>query len=314
MKDKKIDISISLNKDIKGYINLIAIEKGLSDNTIESYKNDIRKFAYWLQEKGREDFKKVGKKDIEEYLYSMSISRGEDDDSSVLENASINRNISSLKGLYKYLSDRYDLETDPMENISTVKKQLGLPTVLSVDDIESMIASQRGGDVLQQRNSTIVEVMYSSGLRVFELLNMRLSWFIAEARVLRVFGKGSKERLVPLGSKAFESLRDYIATTRTYLLKENSEDYVFLNNRGNILSRMGLWKIIRKVAKDAGLDKDIYPHILRHSFATHLIEGGADIRLVQEMLGHSSISTTQIYTHLDKDAIKNVHSRYLPRK
>jgi integrase/recombinase XerD len=206
------------------------------------------------------------------------------------------------------------ITSNPMEKISAPKLSKNLPLVLSINEIDGMLSKPDTNNKLGLRDKALLVVFYACGLRVSELINLKLSSLYFDEEIIRVFGKGSKERLVPIGRSAIEWTKKYIKTGRPLLIKDlKSENYLFLNIRGAKLSRMGIWKIVDKYAKEAGITKEVHPHTFRHSFATHLLEGGADLRAVQEMLGHADISTTQIYTHVDREYIKQEHRQFHPR-
>ncbi len=224
------------------------------------------------------------------------------------------RYFSSLKGFFLYLLKNNYIIKNPLEKISAPKLSKKLPEVLNINEVDKILAQPNVSDTLGLRNKAILELLYACGTRVSELTNLKLSDLFLNEEVIRVFGKGSKERLIPIGSSAIEWVGKYIKESRSVLLRiSKSGNYVFLNSRGSKLSRMGIWKIIDRYVKEAGIQKEVHPHTFRHSFATHLLEGGADLRAVQEMLGHADISTTQIYTHIDRDYIKQVHKQFHPR-
>ncbi|NMB82602.1 MAG: tyrosine recombinase XerD, partial [Ignavibacteria bacterium] len=224
------------------------------------------------------------------------------------------RYMSSLKGFFGYLQDNNYIEVNPTEKLLSVKKSRKLPAVLSIQEIELILNSPDTNDLTGLRDKAILELFYSSGLRVSELINLKINDLFFNDEVIRVFGKGSKERIVPIGSSAIKWVNEYLIKSRPSLEKKSkSQNFVFLNKRGSKLSRMWIWKIVSKYSSDAGIKKEIHPHTFRHSFATHLLEGGADLRAVQEMLGHADISTTQIYTHINREYIKQVHKDHHPR-
>ena len=300
-----MSLNLHYKKDIKSFLNFIALEKGLSENTKQSYEFDLVKFAEYLQNLDTE-FKDVKFKHLTDYL-SLLNDIG-------LSAATRSRYISSLRSFYKYMQGIHKVEVNLAENLDLPKKGRELPDTLTIEDITLVIDSIGVEDKYDLRDKAMVELLYSCGLRVSELINLKIKDIYFEEQYLRVFGKGSKERIVPYGSKAANILEKYLADSRPYFFKpERSDNIMFLNAKGSKISRMGIWKIIQKRA--AVLDKEIHvhPHLFRHSFATHLIEGGADLRIVQELLGHSDISTTQIYTHLDKEHIFEVHKYFHPR-
>ncbi len=295
-----------MNIFLKEYLTVLRLEKNLSDNTIESYKNDISALFRFL-----EDFKIEDPSDIRsghlisffKELFNIGIS-----------SSSAARYYSSIKGFLNYLLGCKYIKDNPIEKVPTPKLAKHLPPVLSVNEIDSILSKPDIKDKLGLRDKAILETFYACGLRVSELINLKLSDLFFEEEIIRAFGKGSKERLIPIGGSAREWVTNYLKHSRPLLQKKmKSENYLFLNGRGTKLSRMGVWKIVERYVKEAGIEKEVHPHTFRHSFATHLLEGGADLRAVQEMLGHADISTTQIYTHIDREYIKQVHKEFHPR-
>lgn len=298
-------LEIIYKKEIKSFLNFISLEKGLSENTKQSYEFDLIKLAEFLQSKNIE-FKNVKLKDLTDYLNLLS--------DIGLSASTRSRYISSIRSFYKYLQNINKIEVNFAENLDLPKKARELPETLTVEDVVQIIDSINEDDKYELRDKAMLEVLYSCGLRVSELINLKIKDIYFEEQYIRVFGKGSKERIVPYGDKAAEIFEKYLSDSRPYFYKpDKSENYMFLNVKGSKLSRMGIWKIIQKRSSVLNKDIHVHPHLFRHSFATHLIEGGADLRIVQELLGHSDISTTQIYTHLDKEHIFEVHRYYHPR-
>ncbi len=297
----------------KQFLNHLRLEKALSENTISNYSYDIKYFINYLtDERKLSDIQNVDEETVEKYVYFLRNQKNKNGDYYSVK--SINRYISTLKSFFKFLLSERVISKNPSEIIESPKTARNLPQVLSVREIDSMFSKTDNSDVLGLRDRAIMEVMYASGLRVSEVTSLVISNILTGEGILRIFGKGSKERIVPIGSSALQYLGKYIEKSRPYLKKPYSDDTVFLNHRGRKMSRMAVWNIISKYAKTAGIKKSIHPHTLRHSFATHLLEGGADIRIIQEMLGHSDISTTQIYTHVDREYLIEVHKTYHPRK
>ena len=288
------------------YLAILKLERNLSDNSINSYRSDLNKFIGFLNEAKINDLSEVSHKMIAEFVQRLK--------KEGLSSSSIARYLSSIRGFFDYLIASNYLEKDPTEKVSSTKIARNLPVVLSFDEVEKILDLPRDDDKLGLRDKAILELLYSSGLRVSELIDLKVSDLILDAEMIRVLGKGSKQRIVPIGSSAIKWLNNYMTKSRPLLEKKaKSKNYVFLNTRGTKLSRMGVWKIVDKYTKEAGIKKEVHPHTFRHSFATHLLEGGADLRSVQEMLGHSDISTTQIYTHIDREYIKQVHKDFHPR-
>lgn len=291
---------------LKEYLTVLRFEKNLSDNTLKSYENDIKKILFFFEEGNINDLNDVDAGLISKYFERQ---RKEGIDSSTVA-----RYMSSIKGFWNYLLSNNYVEKNPTEKLASVKKSRTLPVVLSFDEVEKILSCPDTKDLFGLRDKAILELFYSSGLRVSELTNLKLSDLFFDEEIIRVFGKGSKERIVPVGSSAIKWINEYLKSSRPYLTKKTkSENYIFLNRRGSKLSRMWIWKIFNQYSKEAGIKKEIHPHTFRHSFATHLLEGGADLRAVQEMLGHADISTTQIYTHVDREYIKQVHRDHHPR-
>ncbi|MDD5362896.1 MAG: site-specific tyrosine recombinase XerD [Ignavibacteria bacterium] len=296
----------------KLFLNHLRLEKALSENTISNYSLDIRFFINYLTEKKKvTDAKSISEGVIENYIFYLRNLKNKKDDYYSVK--SINRYISSIKSFFKFLASEKIIDKNPSEIIETPKISRNLPQVLTIGEIDSILKLTDNSDVLELRDRAIMETMYASGLRVSEVVNLILPNIFFDEGILRIFGKGSKERIVPIGSSALQYINKYLEKSRPYLRKPYSEDTVFLNHRGRKLTRMAIWNIISKYAKKAGIKKQIHPHTFRHSFATHLLEGGADIRIIQEMLGHSDISTTQIYTHIDREYLIEVHKTFHPR-
>lgn len=291
---------------LKEYLTLLKLERNLSENTTTAYKNDLLSCFQFLESKDVEDLSEIKYHHFTNFFSQLH--------KAGLTNSSIARYFSSLKGFFTFLLLSHYIEKNPMEKISPPKLRKTLPEVLTINEIDAVFKVPNVEDKFGLRDRAILEVLYACGLRVSELINLKISDLFLSDDAIRVFGKGSKERIVPIGRSAISWLEEYFSKSRVLLEKKSkSENYVFLNTRGTKLSRMGIWKIISKYVKEAGIIKPVHPHTFRHSFATHLVEGGADLRAVQEMLGHADISTTQIYTHLDRDFVKQEHKKYHPR-
>lgn len=288
------------------YLAYLKFEKNLSIHSVNSYESDISKFLFHLNAKNIVDLNEINSKYISEYFELLR-------DVGISSSTSA-RYLSALKGFFKYLASQEYIERDPAEILSARITERKLPSVLSFDEISKITESPDTSRILGLRDRAILELFYSCGLRVSELINIKINDLFFDDEVIRVLGKGSKLRIIPIGSTAVEWINEYLVRGRPSLEKRmKSENIIFLNNRGTKLSRMGIWKIVDKYVNESGVDKEVHPHTFRHSFATHLLEGGADLRAVQEMLGHSDISTTQIYTHIDKDYVKQMHKDYHPR-
>ncbi|MCL2799884.1 MAG: site-specific tyrosine recombinase XerD [Endomicrobia bacterium] len=292
---------IDLKKTLDDFISYITVEKGLSKNTALAYRTDLAKFAVFCKEKNisAEQFKHH---DITDFLWEMKM-KG-------LKPRSIYRMMESLRQFYKFLNAEELVKNNPTSYLAAPKIPEHLPGMLSFEEVTKLLNSINGVDEMNVRNRAMLELLYATGLRVSELINLKYSNINIEERFLRVIGKGSKERLVPFGKKAGDFLKIYLNKRKP---KTSEEDALFITRLGKKISRVEFWRQLKNIAKNAGINKNITPHTLRHSFASHLLSGGADIRFVQEMLGHSSISTTQIYTHLDNDKIKQQHKKFHPR-
>jgi len=292
---------------LKDYITFLRIEKNLSPNTIEAYDRDLKRYLLFLQEDEHiKDLNFVKQKHIRSYIRALNEVH--------LSVTSINRAFSSIRSFHNYLSGEEIIKTNPILMLDTPKVPRKLPIVLSPQEIETILATVDITTNLGKRDLAVLEILYSGGLRVTELVDLKLIDLLLDAEMLRVTGKGNKVRLVPLGPRAIKCLNDYYKTVRSGLARKNQNNgKIFLSRNGKPLTRMMVWIIIKKYVAMTNIKKDISPHTFRHSFATHLLEGGADLRAVQEMLGHSDISTTQIYTHLDKEYLKEVHRTFHPR-
>ena len=290
----------------KGFKAYLQLEKSLSDNSVEAYLRDVEKLTeYLLTSKTMKNPAEIELKDLQAFVKWVA--------ELGMTATSQARIISGIRGFYKYCLLEDISKTDPSTLLDAPKTIRLLPDTLSFEEIESMIAAIDLSRAEGHRNKAILETMYSCGLRVSETINLQLSCLFFNEGYIRVIGKGDKERLVPIGSDAMKYIRLYVETDRKQIrIKKDFEDIVFLNNRGTSLSRVMVFYIIKDLALKANITKVISPHTFRHSFATHLVEGGADLRAVQEMLGHESITTTEIYTHLDKEFLRSTLQRFHP--
>jgi integrase/recombinase XerD len=293
--------------EIEGFKNYLKIEKGLSDNSIHAYITDLYKLVQFLKEKkyeiSPEQVKLNHLKEMIEWVNNKGISP-----------RTQARIISGIKSFYKYLLIEEKVDRDPTALLETPKVGRKLPEILAVEEIDTIINAVDTKKPEGQRNKAILETLYSCGLRVSELIDLKISNLFFESGFVKIEGKGSKERLVPISTKAIKEINLYLSEYRRNLkVHEDHEDILFLNRRGKKLSRVMIFTIIKNITKKLGFEKNISPHTFRHSFATHLIDGGANLRAVQEMLGHESIITTEIYTHLDKEYLKNTITQYHPR-
>ncbi|MFB1098899.1 MULTISPECIES: site-specific tyrosine recombinase XerD [Bacillaceae] len=293
-----------MQEALDDFIHYLQIERGLSENTLQSYARDLRTYARYLQENEVKEWAQVTRAKLTAYLRWLH-----DEGKSA---ATIARTLSSIRLFHQFMLREYGLKEDPSIHIDTPKKERKLPKILSSDEVDKLLTCP-GTDILTIRNRAMLETLYATGLRVSELLALELDDLHLEMGFVRCFGKGSKERIVPLGDMAKARLEDYLNRSRKMLLKSKASDILFVNHHGNPLSRQGFWKVLKQIAREAGIQKEITPHTLRHSFATHLLENGADLRAVQEMLGHADISTTQIYTHVTKTRLKDIYKTHHPR-
>lgn len=285
------------------YLDHLAVEKGLSDLTVRAYKADVLDYVGFVKRSGVSDPAKITFDLTISFLAEMEKSKGR---------ASRARLLSAVKGFHRFLYRERVLLDLEIEGVKAPKVSRTIPFVLSQGEVERLLLVETGSR-FEVRDRALFELAYSTGLRVSELCGLKMEQVDIERRLVRVRGKGGKERIVPFGSKAHGALGDWMQGGRQKMLKDSNPAELFLNSRGGKLSRVGFWKILKKRAERADLPSDVTPHTLRHSFATHLIEGGADLRAVQELLGHSSISTTQIYTKLDMDYLLEVHKSFHPR-
>jgi integrase/recombinase XerD len=284
---------------LRSFLDSLYIEKGLSKNTVSSYKNDITSFSSWC-DKEHLDRLKITDLNLNNYISNL-FSIG-------LKSSSINRKISSIKHFYLFLLKKKVIKNSPADEITSPKQEKYLPTSMSEDEVESLLGSPKSSIKIERRDKAMIEILYATGMRISELVNLKLTDIDFNRSVLKVFGKGSKERLVPYGEKAAEALRIYLEDRK----KLNSKD-VFLSNRGTRITRGAFWQRIKIYIKRENLKSSISPHTLRHAFATHLLNRGADLRSVQILLGHSDLSTTQIYTHIAKKRLGEILKKHHPR-
>ena len=292
---------------LERFADFLALERGSAVRTQEAYARDVARFADFALVKGAAGPPAVTPKLLREFVYQLK--------DLGLSPASIRRNVSAVRSYFRFLVGDGIVARDPSERLDTPKRWRTLPEVLSVAEIQKLLAAPTMDDPLYFRDRAMLELAYGAGLRVSEWIGIGVRDAMLDEGLVRVFGKGSRERLVPIGRSAIGALAIYVRELRPALDRNAGKGggALFLNARGTPLSRMGAWKILRKYVKRSGITKRVYPHTLRHSFATHLLEGGADLRAVQEMLGHADISTTQIYTHVDREYLRQVHRRYHPR-
>ena len=291
---------------LERFRDYLALEAGNSPHTVENYLRDVRRLVEYGSSRKIRTPGEVTAAQLREFIYFLK--------DLGLAATTIRRQISALRTYYKFLVGEGIVARDPSERIESPKRWRTLPSVLTVTDVERLLAAPNTDEPLAIRDRALLEFAYATGVRVSELVGLTLQDILFEEGVARVFGKGAKERLVPVGRRALGAVALYAREIRPTLEKRGvGRGALFLNARGGPLSRVGAWGVIKKMAKRAGLTKRVTPHTLRHTFATHLLEGGADLRAVQEMLGHADLSTTQLYTHVDRDYLRSVHKSYHPR-
>ncbi len=290
---------------IEEYLRYLTVERGLAENSLAAYARDLRRITGHLKHAGSSALQEVSRGQVARLLLTL---REEG-----LAPRTVARHIASLRGLFRFLLAQGHVKDDPTAHLESPSPWMRLPGVLSQEEVERLLAALVTSNPLGIRDKAMLEVLYAAGLRVSELVTLRLSDVDLEVGYVRCQGKGGKDRVVPLGSDAQTAVRQYLATSRPHLQKGRSSPVLFLNRLGGPMTRQGFWKLLRAHAVAAGIDRRVTPHTLRHSFATHLLERGADLRAVQMMLGHADISTTQIYTHVSRAHLKAVYNRYHPR-
>lgn len=287
------------------FLDYLIVEKGLSENTREAYGSDLYKFIAYLEEKKIKDVNNVTRGDITDYLMHEK-EKG-------INPNSLSRNLVSIRMFFRFLVINNYLEQDITNVLDSPRLWKILPEVLSEQEVEKLLKAPDTRTKYGLRDKAIIELMYAAGLRVSELVNLNMSDINIDVGFLRCMGKGSKERIIPLGRPAIMALNNYLKKTRAGFMKDLLAGNVFVTQRGKFFTRQGIWKLIKIYARSSGIKKTITPHTLRHSFATHLLSNGADLRVVQELLGHSDITTTQIYTHVDRNRLKSIHKQFHPR-
>jgi len=300
-----LDEGATLRFQLDRFGDYLTLEQGTSPRTLEAYRRDVERLVDYTRTKGGLSPVDVTSRMLREFVYHLK--------DLGLAPSSIRRNISAVRTYFRFLLSDGVVARDPSERLETPKRWRTLPDVLTVEEVSRLISSPTLDDPLAFRDRAMLELAYGAGLRVSEWITLGTRDVLLEDKLVRVFGKGSKERLVPIGRSAIGAVATYVRELRPRLEKGAGKGALFLNARGEPLTRMGAWRILRKYVERAGITKAVSPHTLRHSFATHLLEGGADLRAVQEMLGHADISTTQIYTHVDREYLRQVHRQYHPR-
>lgn len=299
-----------MTRQCQDYLQFLELEKNASRNTIASYRLDLHRYVTFLQQKQVSDWREVSERHTSQFLGSLH--------EAGLSPRTVSRTCSAIRGFHRFLVGDGLTSNNPAETLERPKLPRKLPDVLNQDEVEAILVQPSPTPTdkrnLWIRDKAILEVLYATGIRVSELLSLTMSHVLPKDEIIRVFGKGSKERIVPIGKSALHWIERYLKECRLLLQRgTRSQEVLFLNSRGAQMTRMAIWNIVQTYARKAGLAKEVHPHTFRHSFATHLLEGGADLRAVQEMLGHSDISTTQIYTHVDREYLKEVHRTFHPR-
>lgn len=296
---------VKMQELLKQFIEELHLIRGLSPNTSEAYNSDLSFFIDFLEEQNIHQVQEIKRDDILDFLDSEKI-RG-------CAASTLARKLVSIRIFFRFLLQEKVLEVDESEIMKSPRLWQMLPEFLSIAEVEELLSSFKGSEVFEIRNKAILELLYASGLRVSELTALRLDCVDFEQRTVRVLGKGSKERIIPFGSSSMRALRRYLKSSRPELDKSGKAVTLFISKSGAVLTRARVWAIVKEAALRAGINKNIYPHMLRHSFATHLLANGADLRVIQEMLGHVDIATTQIYTHTDTGRLTQAHRKFHPR-
>ncbi|MFV0560855.1 MAG: site-specific tyrosine recombinase XerD [Enterococcus sp.] len=294
-----------MEEEIVEYLHYLNIERGLSENTRKSYERDLMQYVAFLKKQKITTWQDVERYTVIQFLEELHTQNK--------ATATVTRMITSLRRFHQFLRQERYTDHDPMQHIDTPKKEQKLPSTLSLEEVERLLETPDTSKLLGIRDRAILEVMYATGMRVSELIGLKLGDLHLSLGLLQTIGKGDKERIIPLGDYAIEWVQRYLDEVRPLLVKKPTEMHLFVNNHGNGLSRQGIWKNLKQIVREAGITKDVTPHTLRHSFATHLLENGADLRTVQELLGHADISTTQIYTHITKKRMTDVYKQHFPR-
>jgi integrase/recombinase XerD len=290
---------------IDSFLDYLSVERGLAKNTVIAYRQDLNIYLDFMVERKVAVLSKIVKNDIIEFMLCQK-EKG-------ISPTSISRRLAAIRMFHRFLSRERVLKSDPTTLIDSPKLWKKVPDTLSLNEMESLISQADVHSYQGARDKAILETLYATGMRVSESTNLKINNVNLDIGFLRCIGKGNKERVIPLGKKAIQSINRYLEFSRPHFLKQKTSDYLFISRSGAKLSRQSVWKLIKRYASEAKIKKSIRVHTIRHSFATHLLERGADLRSVQEMLGHSNISTTQIYTHIDKERLKTIHKMFHPR-
>jgi integrase/recombinase XerD len=300
-------VRLQIDRDfwLESFRDFLALESGHSANTVEAYLRDLRRMGDFAASRGIRDPARLTRVQLREFVFLLK--------DLGLSPSSIRRSVSAIRTYYGFLLGEGRVKDDPSDRLESPRRGRVLPETLSVSEVEALLASPKVEQPLAWRDRSLLELAYGAGLRVSELCSLGLTDLLLTENLIRVFGKGSKERLVPIGRSVIGAVSVYLHTMRPELDRGKSKGRVLLNARGEPLSRVGAWGVVKRAAERAGIAKRVTPHTLRHTFATHLLEGGADLRAVQEMLGHADLSTTQIYTHVDREYLRSVHKQFHPR-
>ncbi len=294
-----------MQTQLQNYTNYLAVEKGLAKNTLESYRRDLNKFIDFMKKQKKTGPGEVDRQSINAFIFELK-KKGH-------AASTISRSIASIRSFFNFLLQEGIIVNNPAIEVETPRIEKKLPRVLTADEVDKLLAQPKLGEHNGLRDKAMLELLYASGIRVSELVSLNITDFDPQVGFLRCTGKGMKERIVPIGAASIKYVNEYLRDTRSQLARNNGETALFLNHHGCRMTRQGFWKILKKYARKSNIQGDITPHTLRHSFATHLLENGADLRSVQEMLGHSDISTTQIYTQITKKKIKEIYDKAHPR-
>jgi integrase/recombinase XerD len=305
MTARQLRLQIDRDFWLEGFRDFLALEAGHSANTVESYLRDLRRMGEFATSRGIREPDRITRALLRDFIYLLK--------DLGLSPASIRRSVSAMRTYYGFLAGEGRVTDDPSDRLETPRRGRTLPETLSVPEVEALLASPNLEHPLAWRDRALLELAYGAGLRVSELCGLALTDLLLAENLVRIFGKGGKERLVPIGRSVIGAASVYLHQMRPELDRGHSKGRVLLNARGEPLSRVGAWGVVRRATERAGIKKRVTPHTLRHSFATHLLEGGADLRAVQEMLGHADLSTTQIYTHVDREYLRSVHKQFHPR-
>jgi integrase/recombinase XerD len=290
---------------IQLFLQFLTVEKGLSPNSISAYAADLKQFSEFLKDRGRQAVDAVVRQDLLDFLAARKRNG--------LSSRSLARQIATLRNFYRFLNREKILAVDPTQNIESPRDWKRLPKTLAFEEVERLLNLPKGTTPSAVRDDALIELMYATGMRVSELTALPLQAVNTAAGYVLATGKGRKQRIIPMGDTALQKIKTYLETARTKLTKGQGSDRIFLNRSGHGLTRQGCWKLLRKYVRRAGMKRSVSPHMLRHSFATHLLERGADLRSVQAMLGHADLSTTQIYTQVTRHRLKQIHAKLHPR-